>query len=93
MNDGQIWAVGYCAEHEGHATKEEAQECYRKYLLERRTSFDLVLRDWIGCRVCGRPTKKGALVGPTDYYPLCKQHLNQQALETLVKVGEEVSSY
>jgi hypothetical protein len=36
MNDGRIWAVGYCRELNcKHATAVEASNCYRKYIIER----------------------------------------------------------
>jgi hypothetical protein len=93
MNDGQIWAVGYCADAcPGHKTKGEAYAHYKKYLLERRTTFNLVLHYWTRCEACGRPTRYAAQVGEV-VVPLCEKCMNLSTLEWLVNVGEEVSSY
>jgi hypothetical protein len=94
MRDGQIWAVGYCADAcPGHKTKEEAYAHYKKYLLERQTTFNLVLHNWTSCVACDRPTRYAAQVGAIEVYPLCEKCMNLSTLETLVEVGEEVSSY
>jgi hypothetical protein len=92
-NDGETVPVGYCADAcPGHKTKEEAYAHYKKYLLERRTRFDVKLGTLTNCKVCDRLTEQGAQVGSVCTYPLCKKHLNLSALETLVVVGREASS-
>lgn len=40
MNDGQIWAVGYCADCPGHDTPEEANEHQTQYVLDHRLRLD-----------------------------------------------------
>jgi hypothetical protein len=93
-NDGETVPVGYCADAcPGHKTKEEAYAHYKKYLLERRTTLHLLLGYWMSCVACGRPTGYAAQVGAIEVYPLCEKCMNLSTLETLVEVGEEVSSY
>jgi hypothetical protein len=93
MRDGQIWAVGYCAEHEGHATKEEAQECYRKYILEHMVSRGR-LTEWHSCRVCRAPAKNFADVGGLELLVLCDEHNTTQQIEKLTPhFTEVISSY
>ena len=91
MRDGQIWAVGYCAEHEGHATKEEAQECYRKYILEREVSQGR-LAEWHSCFVCGAPSKNCVEVGGLKLLILCDEHNTTQQIEKLTPRFEEMIS-
>jgi hypothetical protein len=94
MNDGEIWPVGYCADNEAHATREEAEECFRRYLLDgqREESYG----DWTGCEICGEPTKQGltARAPLGNGFPLCDKHRNPETLESLVQRSSRiVASY
>ncbi len=87
-------AVGYCVEHKSHATEADAQDCFRRYLLDgqREESY----ADWTGCVVCDTPTKKGLTTRPPlgNGYPLCDQHRTPEKLEALVPaVGTITASY
>lgn len=90
MNDGQIWPVGYCADHEPHATPEEARECFRKYLLDG--SRELTYADWTGCEVCDTPTKKALSTRPPlgNDHALCDEHRTLEQLEALTEAPERI---
>jgi hypothetical protein len=96
MNDGAIWPVGYCAEHEPHATEREARECFGQYLLdgEREETYG----DWTGCAVCDKPTKRGMTTRPPlgHGYPLCDEHFDGGRLKKLsapLAVGKITASF
>lgn len=94
MNDGHIWPEGYCRDHDPHPTRQEAQECFRRYLLDGQC--EETYGDWTGCEVCDEPTKKGLTTRPPlgTGYPLCDAHRNAETLETLVgPVGHIAASY
>lgn len=83
--DGETWPVGYCADHEPHAERWEAEDCFRAYLLDgvQEESYG----DWTGCEICGDPTKKGLTSRPPlgTGYPLCDDHRTPEYLSSLVK--------
>lgn len=91
-NDDRIWAVGYCAEHSPHATVEEAQECFRRYLLDdpREESY----ADWAGCVVCDAPTKEGLRTRyPLGYgFAFCDEHRTVEQLEVRVPSVDTVAA-
>jgi hypothetical protein len=96
MNDGQIWPVGYCAEHYPHTTANEARECFRRYLLDGQR--EETYSDWTGCEMegCDTPTKKGLATRPPlgHGYAFCDEHRTAENLEALTApVGQIVSSY
>jgi hypothetical protein len=97
MNDGQIWPVGYCRDHEPHDTQDEARECFRAWLLDNakydrpRFSNALYRCDVEGCREF---TDGGATDGHNSPYTLCGQHRNRETLKTLIgPVGQITSSW
>lgn len=78
-----IFPVGYCTEHEPHETAEEAEECFRRYLLDGQREVEY--GDWSGCVVCDEPTKKGLGTRPplgSDHH-LCDEHRNAEMLKGL----------
>jgi hypothetical protein len=86
--------AGYCADHPGHATEDEARQCFRRYLLDgtREESYG----DWTGCTICDTPTKKGLTERPPlgHGYPLCDEHRTSEQLAELVPApGQIASSY
>jgi hypothetical protein len=95
MNDGKIWPVGYCYDAGGshHDTKEEAEECYRKYLLDNRLQLKGKLADQQHrCQICQEYTDRYASVDHMTY-PLCDKHRNREQVEQLFGlVGEIISS-
>lgn len=89
-NNGKTWPVGYCAQHGGHATKEEAEECYRQYLLDnhiRLRSFELEGGQEY-CAVCGKLTNLVAEVATVTQYVLCEEH---QTKENVAKLLPHIS--
>jgi hypothetical protein len=88
------WAVGYCRDHDGHETPEEARKCFRRYLLDG--AFEESYADWSGCVVCDAPTKKGLTTRPPlgHGYPLCDEHRALERLAELAEVpGQIMASY
>jgi hypothetical protein len=93
QNDGHIWPVGYCDCHAPHQTKEEAETCYKKFLLDTR----LILQEAhalragdtvLGCRVCGELTVGGAVID-TTFLPLCPEHRTREHVEQVWKPSAE----
>lgn len=100
MNDNVIWAVGYCRDHDPHATADGARECFRRYLLDapREENYS----DWTGCefeadgKKCDTPTKKGLAARPPlgHGYALCDEHRTPGNLEALTPpMGQMAASY
>ena len=79
---------------DGHASAEEANECYKQYLLD----FDLRLDGdhqnvQHKCKVCGVWTSKYASVG-SSAWSLCDEHRTREHAEALFgPMGESWSSY
>jgi hypothetical protein len=93
-NDNRIWPVGYCVEHEGHATEQEAQDCYKRYLLDHRLNLDMTMNDTQRkCCICGEWTQKAAEIDNGQIWDLCDAHRNRETVEKLFSVGESISSY
>jgi hypothetical protein len=90
MNDSQIFPAGNCHEHAAHETREEAERCFRRYLLDgqREESYG----DWTGCEICDKPTKKGLTTRPPlgNGYPLCDEHRTPETLESLVSAPTQI---
>jgi hypothetical protein len=94
MNDGRIWPEGYCRDHEPHAERWEAEDCFRAYLLDGIE--DEEYGNWGDCEVCGAPTKKGLTARPPhgNGYRLCDDHRTPDHLAQLMgKPNQIVSSY
>ena len=93
-NNGRIHPIGYCANHEGHETAEEAQACYKGYLLDNNLLLD---GKWEGqlskCQVCGEWTDGMASIPWNQWYvTLCDTHRNRGEVERLFTVGESWQS-
>ncbi len=93
MNDGRIWPIGYCRDHEGHASKQEAYECFKLYCLDHRLRLD---GQWADaqhkCVVCGAWTQKFAEVNHV-IFDLCDEHRTREQVAQLFNVGYTISSY
>lgn len=80
----------------GHETKEEACECYKRYLLDQRVRLDAgeTKDTQHRCEVdgCEAWTQKQASVDHRTFL-LCDDHRNMETLEKLFNVGEMWSSY
>jgi hypothetical protein len=92
MNDGRVWAIGYCATlHCHHASPEEAREHYRQYELDHRREVEYA-RPGRLCLICEAVTVKGFTTDGYHSYPLCDEHRTRKVLDTLVKPGDFISS-
>ena len=77
-----------------HATREEAEECFMRYLLDdiREEAYG----NWGDCEVCGEPTKQGLTARRPfgSAHRLCDQHRRPEILAGLTPwPGQIVSSY
>lgn len=89
--------LGYCAEHEPHATEAEARECYAQY---RRDNVTLDGKcGWTRCTYlpagadrysCDNPANQFASIKGDGYAmaPLCEEHLTiDHAIDALHLIG------
>lgn len=91
-NDDLIHPVGCCADHGPHETREEANECFRQYLLDGAAEESY--SDWTGCEVCDAPTKKGLTTRRPlgNSHPLCDAHRTAERLAELTPVPGRISA-
>jgi hypothetical protein len=83
---------------DGHASSEEACDCYRKYLLDHQSRLHALCKDDAEelhrCAICNDWCANMGKVGHLSHWFLCDAHLTQQSLEELFpSVGESWSSY
>lgn len=80
---------------QGHATKEEAEEHYRQWELDKETRYDGKLSgQQLQCQLCQAWTQRFARVGQVNTYILCDDHCNRESLEPLVpRPGIVMSSW
>lgn len=73
------YPLGYCREHEPHASEQEARECYARFQRDY-VRLDSQLGNWMDCAVCGAPTKQGARIEGDGYslVTLCPDHLTTE---------------
>jgi hypothetical protein len=83
QNDDQIWPVGDCQDHEPHATREEAEECFLRYLLDDISEEQY--GNWGDCEICGAPTKLGLTARRPlgNGFRLCDEHRSSEVLAGL----------
>jgi hypothetical protein len=98
-NDGQIWAIGYCADHRDapHDTEDEARACYNRYLLQERTQLDGKLGDYNPCEApsgCETLTSRCATVAGWTMWRLCDAHRTTEVVAGLLGplAGDSVHS-
>lgn len=72
------YPLGYCRDHEPHATEAEARECYAQYQRDH-VRLDAWSHSWCSCEVkgCDQPTKSSARIEGDEYRmaALCPQHM------------------
>lgn len=85
---GMVYNAGYCQEDDGHKTKEEAEACYRKFLLDERTVFVQVIdpQRHFPCEAkgCNENTQGGAFIDSQFTIPLCKVHRTRVQADKLL---------
>lgn len=81
---------------DGHATEEEACECYKRFLLDTQLRLAKSEPENASqqnrCRVCGKFTACYATVGPYRMFILCPEHQTRECVASLLKVGESWES-
>ncbi len=77
---------------DGHATAQEACECYKRYLLDNRTRFHVMSDQMRKCAACGAWTDRYAQVGGYQIFALCESHCQAATLASLLTVGESWQS-
>jgi hypothetical protein len=92
QNNNKVWPVGFCVEHAAHKTKQEAESCYRSYVLSN-VNFNILLTESLTCSFCKRKTKKAVNID-SRILPLCNSHCNKETLEKKYDMGDKIiSSY
>lgn len=97
VNDGRAWAVGYCANCEGHDDPEGAVAHQREFDLDQAVERGPERTEpWAPCGVCGRRTPWCWSVGPGlgRAIHLCDEHRGRERLASLYGgAWRVVSSY
>lgn len=76
----------------GHATYEEACNCYKEYLLDHRLKDYHSKHEQHKCQVCGEWTDGGMEIGCYEIFYLCNKHANREEVEKVFTVGECIHS-
>lgn len=84
------YPLGYCRDHEPHATEAEARECYSQWQRDH-----LVLNDgdwsWGNCEVkgCKNPANKAARIEGDAYLAasLCPEHMTREHAIAALDIG------
>jgi hypothetical protein len=95
MNDGKVWAEGYCAGCPGHDTREGAYQHQTQYVLENKVRLGVEHpNEQRRCMKCGEWTTKTARVDHLHYYELCDEHCNIEVVTELFgSVGDSYGSW
>lgn len=76
---------------DGHDTAEEAQECYKRYLLDQRLRLgQRMSNQQQKCRICDAWTDQFVTIGASTLYVLCSQHNNRESVAELYKAPTEI---
>lgn len=85
------YPLGYCADHEPHASELEARECYARYQRDN-IRLDGKMADWSGCQIpgCDTPTKNLATIRFDGFHSavLCDEHLTTELAATVLRLDE-----
>jgi hypothetical protein len=95
MSNRGGYPLGYCDDHEPHATADEARECYGQWRRDH-IQLDGKSSNWMDCRVCGAATKSSVRVAGDGYSfaPLCDEHLTtEHAIQALGLEGPAGDSW
>ena len=84
-NDNQIWATGYCRDHPGHATEDDARRCYRDYELNECLMLDGTLGSWNPCEYpgCETLTNRDGRIAGWSRWRLCDEHRTKECCASL----------
>jgi hypothetical protein len=75
----------------GHATEEEARECYRQWILDNELRFWEANDTQRKCKVCGAWTSNVAEVD-CKIFTLCDEHNNRKTVEQLLETPGQIWS-
>lgn len=76
----------------GHATKEEACDCYRQYLLDFRMRLGKDENQMHRCAECKEFTQNVLQIGAYSILILCDAHNNEETIKKHFKVNESWES-
>ncbi|KKN46043.1 hypothetical protein LCGC14_0677370 [marine sediment metagenome] len=104
-NQHRTYPIGYCSNHtllnekylayHKHATKEEAEECYKKYELDnnlRLNAGTIGEETLVKCHECKEFTNITTTVNGWRMYYLCDEHRTRETMEKIFVVGESFHS-
>lgn len=75
---------------DGHATPQEAAECYKTYLLDHRLNLMEINPDTMHmCQICGEWTQHYATVDTYTRFRLCEKHNTREFVEKLFDVSPD----
>lgn len=85
---------------DGHATAEEARECYKRFLLDTKLGFNRWEHDTLpgALHICEEPActeytaHQASIGGHMLLWHLCEAHLTREVVEGLLVVGESFHS-
>lgn len=76
----------------GHATEQEACECYKQHQLDAALRFHDQTSRQEKCVVCEAWTTKRAVIGGWESYVLCEKHANREEVSKIYNVFESSES-
>lgn len=80
---------------DGHATKEEACECYKEFLLDTHSHFPAKEPEQASqqfkCQVCGAWTACTAQVGAYGLFFVCPEHCTREHVAELMRISTAVA--
>lgn len=84
MNDDRIYPIGYCTDHDGHASKQEAENCYKSYILDKHLQLDGKIDGALfKCQMCDNYSDGCVYIEGWMRYKLCDTHRTRAVVETL----------
>lgn len=72
---------------DGHETEEEAQQCYKNYLLDEARYNSHMIDQMLRCEICREFTDLVVHVDNRTFI-LCEEHNNREGLNSVLNVGE-----
>lgn len=74
----------------GHATKQEAADCYKNYQLDHRLRLNVEhTNTQKKCDECGEWTNLGVMIGGWTKFNLCEKHNNRETVEKLYTINAD----
>lgn len=72
----------------GHATKEEAIDCYFEYILDNKLSFHESPNQQQKCRICKEWTTRYIVLDECQLIVLCNKHLDLESIKSVAHKPE-----